>query len=188
MKVAIIGPSSSGKTTLASILAKVNRISHVNLDKVFIDWEKTSKKKFVFKSKEEVEKKICKVLKKNNWIIEGIYPIDDILKKADIIIFLKTGFFVSIIWQWYRFLNSPMQQEKFGFVNCLALSAIIFQQHYSKSENFLVYGRNYEYYSMRGFEKVLEPFKGKVYQVSTKEDKNLVKMELRDLIRSAVSL
>lgn len=78
MKTNIIGSSGSGKTTLAKNLARNNTNIILHLDDiVYLDKEKQIKN-----SVEEFQKILDKWLNKDEWIIEGVFPFEEIFKKS----------------------------------------------------------------------------------------------------------
>lgn len=86
-RIYIVGPSASGKTYLAKIIASKYRIPNVNLDYIFY-------KHVVDKCREEVSErewksKLNKILKGKGWVIEGVNPINEVVERADKIIYLR---------------------------------------------------------------------------------------------------
>ena len=92
-KIAIIGPSGAGKTTLAKQLYSKLRLKRFHLDRFFWQsgWIKESNE-----SRAEILEKL--VLENNCWIIEGAYinSSEIQLKEADIIIFLDISPFICL--------------------------------------------------------------------------------------------
>jgi adenylate kinase family enzyme len=72
MKLAIIGSSGSGKTTLASAISQKTKIPMYSLDKICY-LSITNHKKVKEIPKAEREQMLKTILKKDKWIIEGIY-------------------------------------------------------------------------------------------------------------------
>ena len=68
MKIAVLGPSGTGKTTVCRKLGKKLNITSLHLDSVYWlkDWENISK--------EDFNKKMTQFLRKNeSWVIDGNY-------------------------------------------------------------------------------------------------------------------
>ena len=86
-RIVIFGPSASGKSTLASKIAKKKELSPIHLDQCF--W----KENWTPSSTEEFREKVISITSDEQWVIEGSYSnVADILfNKADIIIRLKVS-------------------------------------------------------------------------------------------------
>lgn len=67
MKIYIIGPVGSGKTTLAKKISKKNNLPFYELDKIIWDDEKGIKR-----SPKYLKKEIKKITKKASWIVEDV--------------------------------------------------------------------------------------------------------------------
>ena len=84
-KIIIFGLTGSGKTTLANKLSKILKIkSYCTDDLVY-------KRRWDIKvSEKEFKEKLNRIVKKDKWIIEGVYSkwMNQILKKADLVISL----------------------------------------------------------------------------------------------------
>lgn len=68
MKIYIIGPPASGKTTLAKKLSEKYNIEYFELDLLIFDDENDHKRR----SDEEILNKFNEILDKKNWIIEDV--------------------------------------------------------------------------------------------------------------------
>ena len=71
MKIHIIGGPGSGKTYLAEKLSKELGIRHYDLDE--LQWDNRSDSYGVKREPDERDRLLADVLKKNDWIIEGVY-------------------------------------------------------------------------------------------------------------------
>ncbi|MBR3003478.1 MAG: DNA topology modulation protein FlaR [Lachnospiraceae bacterium] len=71
MKIHIIGGPGSGKTYLAEKLSKELGIRHYDLDE--LQWDNNSDSYGVKRKPAERDRLLADVLKKNDWIIEGVY-------------------------------------------------------------------------------------------------------------------
>lgn len=91
-KIAIVGPSGAGKTTLAKKLSSTHDIKALHLDRLFWqrDWEKIPRDKRIDILQKRVQEK--------QWIIEGTYinSTNLHLLEADTIIFLDIPLLVCL--------------------------------------------------------------------------------------------
>ncbi|MFC1685491.1 DNA topology modulation protein FlaR [Nanoarchaeota archaeon] len=90
-KIHIIGGPGSGKSYISNRLSNSLKIPYYDLDD--LHWNNKSKK-YNIKIPEDVrDKNLKKILKKDRWIIEGVYYkwVQNSFSKADIIIVLKVG-------------------------------------------------------------------------------------------------
>lgn len=179
MKIYIVGPSCVGKTTLACKIAKNLDYYHLDLDLVF--WEasidKGGRVVLKFKDKKKYKKDIKEFLRerKDSWVVEGVYCVEEIMKEADLIIYFKLPFIVPLFRQWKRYFTDRFQRERYGFKsNLVNLMPDIWVQYFTnrgcdKLDNPLIF-------SNRKTEKVIDRFEGKVRRVfSTFEANKLTK-------------
>ncbi len=91
-KIYVIGPVSSGKTTLANTLAKKLNIKMYELDKVVWDDDNGNIKR----SNEDIAILFLKIIKENSWIIEdvGRSKFIDGVKNADVVYYIDLNKFV----------------------------------------------------------------------------------------------
>jgi adenylate kinase family enzyme len=89
----IIGPEGCGKSTLASFLSKQLKIKHYDLDDIV--WSRRYDKKRSYKNR---LKNLNKIVKKDKWIIEGIFGgwTEPVFKKADFVIILNLNYHLLI--------------------------------------------------------------------------------------------
>ncbi len=107
-RIAIIGASCSGKTTIARNIALTRNIKHLELDHFYwqLNWQKTPSEEFIEKTLEE--------LRTENWVTCGNYPDvkDLILKKADTLIWLDYPFHVIFPRALRRTIKRILLKEK----------------------------------------------------------------------------
>ena len=86
MKIYIIGPCGSGKTTLSDRLSKKYNIKKYELDKVVWDDENGNIKR----SDEEISRLFDEILREKNWIIEDVGRKNFIkgIEEADIVYYI----------------------------------------------------------------------------------------------------
>ena len=91
-KIAIIGPSGAGKTTLANDLSKILSIKVYHLDRLF--W-KSGWQSIDSASRIDIMESL---IREKQWIIEGTYLYSSVprLNEADTIIFLDIPVFVCL--------------------------------------------------------------------------------------------
>lgn len=91
-KIYVIGPVSSGKTTLANTLAKKLNIKMYELDKVVWDDDNGNIKR----SDEDIAILFLKIIRENSWIIEdvGRSKFIDGVKNADVVYYIDLNKFV----------------------------------------------------------------------------------------------
>ncbi len=95
MKIAVLGASGTGKTTIGEKLGKKLNIKHLPLDSVYWkkDWQNISKEDFNTYMKEFL-------VKNKSWVIDGNYTNNKHFKyrldAADIIIYLDFGTQMSL--------------------------------------------------------------------------------------------
>jgi len=100
MKILVTGNAGSGKSTLAKKLSKELSISLYSLDAIVwsSNWKQTPK--------EEKEKRIKEILKKDTWVIEGVSKLA--LQQSDITYFLDIPTYRCILNILLRFLKNPI--------------------------------------------------------------------------------
>lgn len=83
MKIHIIGCSGTGKTYFAEILSKKYNIPHFDLDD--LQWDNSSDTYGVKRPAEKRKALLQDILKKEDWIIEGVYYkwVNESFEKAD---------------------------------------------------------------------------------------------------------
>jgi adenylate kinase family enzyme len=174
MKINIIGPCASGKTCIAKYIGKKKKIDYISLDNYFLDFKNISKIHVGHHSADEVLEKIGDKLSRKNWILEGIFILEEIMDKCDKIVYVKPKMLTCLKRQWSRYFNESEQRKKFGLVNNVGLSVIIIGQYLSKSEYFMF--DKFEYSTVFGIEKKLRLYEGKVVEVNGIENAKKIGM------------
>ncbi len=103
MKIYVIGPPGSGKTTLAKYLSKKNKIDYYELDLLVFDDKNNHNRR----TNKEIMGMFQEILKKQDWIVEdvGRTKFQKALEKSDKIYYLKLSKFhilKRIIKRWIR--------------------------------------------------------------------------------------
>lgn len=175
MKISIIGPSASGKTTLAKKISDLYQLEHTDLDYVCFKFIKPRKR---IKLKRCVYmKKIKKIIEKHNWVIEGINPIHEVFEKAGIIIWLRPNFFKALYRQWKRYLTDSCQRCEHGFINNLKLSRYIFRQYFENPTPVTDPKKTW----IKSAERELDTFKTKLYIIDYPEKEKQMFVKLKEL-------
>lgn len=159
MKINIIGPSSSGKTTLAKKLSEELKIPHYDLDYTLHE-SIPGKKGRRELAEREWRKRLGEIFKRKDWIIEGVNPIKSVLEKADKIIYLKPPLAKSLYRQWKRYFTDPVQRSEHGFFNNLKLSRYIIRQYFKEAD--LTKLNDPMHTRLKSVEINLRKYKGKV--------------------------
>lgn len=102
-KIAIIGATASGKTTLSRKMSKILNIPVYHLDQ--IGWKDNR----VFAAQAEIIEKVDKIIKKPSWIIDGSMPrsktLEMRIENADTIIFYDLPLWFCLWRQTKRFFK-----------------------------------------------------------------------------------
>ncbi len=120
MKIAIIGLSGSGKTTLASIISSTYGIPCLHIDEVMFRFLGHKKRKRI-PSRVYIPK-IHSFIRKNDWIVEGMFPFKSVFQRADYIIWMQPPLWLLLLQQWKRYCVDPQQRQRYGFISNLNLS------------------------------------------------------------------
>lgn len=170
MKIYILGPSASGKTTLAKKIARKEDILIFHSDFVLTEYNGRDRRK---RTREEYMKKVKEILAKDKWIFEGKHIIKKLLEAADKIIWLKPSLFVTLFQQWKRYFTDKNQRERFTFINNLQLSSIIIH-HYLGRED-LSSKSDPRYAHQKKYKRILRKYRDKVIEIKSNNDiENLV--------------
>lgn len=154
MKIYIIGPCSTGKSTLSEKLSRELNIKQISLDDFYIDFNSiTVTHRSVF-SRKKIDEKIDQMMKQNDWIVEGPYFEKRIIDEADLIVYSRRNLWLALLWQWKRFFTDPVQIKKWGVVNNLLLSWLIINQYWQNGEKFEF--QEVEYPTVRFLDEILK--------------------------------
>lgn len=113
MKIYIIGPSRSGKTTFSKILSKKYNIKAYELDCIVYD----DKNNHTKRTDKEIATMFNKIIKKKSWIIEdvGRNKFEKGLECCDKIYYLKISKFIvykRVIKRWFK---QRFGKEKYNY-------------------------------------------------------------------------
>jgi adenylate kinase family enzyme len=158
MKINIIGPTGSGKTTLADTLSKKLNIQVTSLDYLFYKHTKE-------KQREEILEKVWKkelgrILKKQEWIIEGVNPINEVIETADLVIYLRPHIAIALYRQWKRYFTDSKQRKEHGFGGNLKLSQYLFKQYLENDDITSI--DDIKYSRLKKLDRILEKHANKV--------------------------
>lgn len=106
-KIAIVGAPGTGKTTLSNMLSKIYGIEATHIDGIhhMKDWQ--------IRDKEERDRMILEVVKKDKWIIDGTYKstLKQRFEAADLIIWLDYSSFAQIKGVMSRYLRNRNKEK-----------------------------------------------------------------------------
>ncbi|MBN2016959.1 MAG: AAA family ATPase [Candidatus Cloacimonetes bacterium] len=124
-RIVIIGTSCSGKTTLARKLSEILHIPHIELDTLF--W----KKNWQIEKRNRFREKVSRVVKKNQWVIDGNFSIvrDLVWKRADTIIWLDYPFHVIFTQALIRSIKRIITKEKLFADNVESIKQTFFSKN-----------------------------------------------------------
>lgn len=122
MKIFILGLPASGKTTLAKKLSAEKNIPVLELDTLFAPVVDGKAQRLMF---EDIEDELNDWLAKDDWIIEGVYPIERVMEQADEVTRIETDPLKCIARQWKRFAKDKEQRQKYGWRRNIGLSCFI---------------------------------------------------------------
>ncbi len=106
-KIAIVGAPGTGKTTLSNKLSKIYGIEATHIDGIhhMKDWQ--------IRDKEERDRMILEVVKKDKWIIDGTYKstLKQRFEAADLIIWLDYSSLAQIKGVMSRYLRNRNKEK-----------------------------------------------------------------------------
>ena len=160
MKIHIIGSSGTGKTYLAERLSNKYNIPHYDLDNIY--WDNSSEKYGIKTEIEKRDKLLQSILKKDSWIIEGIYYkwLEQSFKNADIIYVLDLPKYIYKFRIIKRFIKRKLKLEAGKKETLKSLS------------DLLKWADKFQNEDMKEIIKILEKYREKVYFI---KDKNEIK-------------
>ena len=150
MKIHIIGGSGTGKTYLENQLAKKYEIPHYDLDE--LQWDNCAEHYGVKRDKEERERMLFEILKKDDWIIEGVYYkwCKQCFADADKIYLLQVPRRIYVYRILKRFLRRKLGIEEGK------------KETIKSIYNLIKWTDQYCEKDMQEIQKILEPYKSKV--------------------------
>ena len=159
MRIYVIGPTGSGKTTLSECLAKKHKIKCYELDLIVYDDENGH-----IKRPDEIREKMFKdILKKKSWIIEdvGRSKFEEGREKADIIYYINIPRIVVYKRVMTRWLKQKLGKERynypptlFQFFDMLKTAHVYFQREKQKKESLAKYKDKVIYLSYKELNKL----------------------------------
>ena len=140
MKIYIIGPPASGKTTLSKVLSKKYNIERYELDKLVFDDDSNH----IRRDEETIKKKFNDILSEDSFIIEDIGRSKFIkgLEKCDKIYYInikKRDIYKRVIRRW---LNQRQGKEEYNYPPTLSQLIDMFKvvnSYYKKEKKKLDY-------------------------------------------------
>ena len=107
-KIAIVGGSGTGKTTLSNILSEIYNIPATHIDGIhhLPNWQ--------IRDKSERDKIILDIVSTERWIIDGTYhaTLKQRFENADLIIWLDYSTFAQLKGVIQRFLQNPGKERE----------------------------------------------------------------------------
>lgn len=167
-RILIVGPCSTGKSTLARLISQKMLLPYFCLDDLFIDFDSITPTHRDFYSKEVIENNIKEILKHSSWVAEGPYVIKPFFEKCDVIVFTSRSLLTALLWQWKRFFTDPLQIHRWGLGNNLLLSKLIIHQYLDKNHFYKFQGVNYP--TLVYFNEQCNKYRPKVFVLNDKVD------------------
>lgn len=159
MKIYVIGPTGSGKTTLAESLSKKHKIKYYELDLIIYDDEHGHVKR----PDKVREKMFSDILKKKSWIIEDVGRTKFIegRKQADIIYYINIPRIVVYKRVMHRWLKQRLGKERynypptlFQFFDMLKTTRGYFKKEEQKKKSLLPYKDKVVYLNYKELNKL----------------------------------
>ncbi len=162
MRIYIIGVSGSGKTTLGSKLGYLYSWPVYNLDAMAVDASGNILP-------------VSEILRKMNlgtehWVVEGEFVLQEVLQRADRIIWLKTNITRTVIQLWKRYFTATGTNREISLGQTLSLirssiGSILFRSSIEEKKLGFIPVANYA--------DVLEPYKKKLVIVKRYDPTNI---------------
>jgi len=162
-RIAIIGTSCSGKTTLARQLSKLLHIPHIELDTLF--W----KNNWQIADREQFRKNVARVVEQGNWVIDGNFSIvrDLVWVRADTIIWLDYPFIVIFLQALTRSIKRIVTKEKLFGDNVETFRQTFF------SKNSILYWICVSHWDYKKtYTRLLKNSEKKIFILKSKREKN----------------
>ena len=136
-RIFIVGTAGSGKSTLAKQISVMTDLTHYGLD--WIVYKDTKHWKIKYSDRIR-DKKLKELLKKKNWIIEGVY-VDDwivpVIKKSDLIVILKLSKHSLMKRVFNRHIKNKLDKKGGSFKDLLFIlkSTLYNSKHFLENKN-----------------------------------------------------
>ena len=158
MKIHIIGCSGTGKTYLATSLAKKYNIPHFDLDD--LQWDKNAA---TYGVKNPVEKRnslLQQLLQRESWIIEGVYYawVQESFEKADVIYVLDIPKYIYKSRIIVRFIKRKLRLEQGKKETIRSLC------------NLLKWTNTFQNKNLKEIKEILENYKDKVVWITSTQE------------------
>jgi adenylate kinase family enzyme len=143
-RIAIVGTTGSGKTTLARSIAQSLQLPHVELDALHWEPNWTTAPLPIFRSR------VSEALQGNRWVVDGNYSVvrDIVWARADTVVFLDYSFWVILRRLMRRTLERSLKQEELWSGNRESLQKSFFSQDSIVLWMLKTYQRNRQKYPL----------------------------------------
>lgn len=135
-KIAIVGGSGTGKTTLSNLLGTIYHLPVTHIDGIhhLSNWK--------IRDKKERDKIILDIVQKEKWIIDGTYhaTLKQRVENADLIIWLDYSTIAQLKGVIQRYLKNP-GKEKEEIPGCkerLTKKFLLYVLHYNKNKRHFI--------------------------------------------------
>lgn len=159
LRIYIIGPPGSGKTTLSKILSKKYKIKSYELDKVVFDDDNGNRKR----NSKEITELFHKIISKKSWIIEDVSRnvFNEGLTVCDKIYYMKIPkrkVYIRVIKRW---IKQRVEKESYNYpptfyqlVNMLKMTRGYIKKENQKLEKIKDYQEKIIYINHEDLDKV----------------------------------
>ena len=119
MRIDIVGLPASGKSTLATNISKRFSITHIHLDRFWLEnggRQGRHDTPNIEEVKEKVKEKAIEALKEKSWVSDGVYMNvqEEIAPLADVIIFLDIPLLARLLNHMHRAFFEPKRHIELG--------------------------------------------------------------------------